>query len=210
MDIGALLGACLTLWWRGWSWRAGTASIAITATVFIIWDIAATAAGHWHFNPNFTLGWLIAGLPIEEWLFFIAIPLVAIAAWELCRTDQKNVWSRRWLLLPAVLAIIMLTTWPERGYSVVVSLATLLMAGTLALLPALRTLQFLKTLGVIFILFAIFNTILTALPVVTYGQAHFSGIRLGTIPLEDAFYNFALTVHVMAAYIYLKQKTRQK
>ncbi len=36
------------------------------------------------------------------------------------------------------------------------------------------------------------NGYLTWRPIVIYGQEHFLGVRLGTIPLEDFVYGFAL------------------
>ncbi|HJW30998.1 MAG TPA: lycopene cyclase domain-containing protein, partial [Saprospiraceae bacterium] len=46
----------------------------ISATVFIAWDILFTRLGVWGFNPHYVLGIHIAGLPIEEVLFFFCIP----------------------------------------------------------------------------------------------------------------------------------------
>ena len=49
-------------------------AVLIVAIPFILWDIAFTEMGVWWFNPHYTVGFKIAGLPIEEWLFFICIP----------------------------------------------------------------------------------------------------------------------------------------
>src|SRR5690606_41226529 len=49
-------------------------SAIIVAIPFIAWDIWFTAKGVWWFNTDYTLGIVLAGLPIEEWLFFICIP----------------------------------------------------------------------------------------------------------------------------------------
>lgn len=47
-----------------------------------LWDIAATARGHWHFNPQYVLGMWVAGLPLEEYLFFPVVIFVSIFVWE--------------------------------------------------------------------------------------------------------------------------------
>ena len=64
--------------------RLGTAVAAtlLVALPFVVWDIAVTAAGHWSFSDTYTLGWRIAGLPLEEWLFFIVVPLTSILVWD--------------------------------------------------------------------------------------------------------------------------------
>lgn len=56
------------------------------AVIFVGWDLAAIAAGHWDFDPAQLLdSRLPGGLPIEELLFFLAVPLCAILGFEAVR-----------------------------------------------------------------------------------------------------------------------------
>jgi lycopene cyclase domain-containing protein len=57
-------------------------SITPVFVVFVVWDLAATHAGHWMFDPEQTLPVRIAGLPVEELGFFIVIPLAGILTYE--------------------------------------------------------------------------------------------------------------------------------
>ncbi|ULT23400.1 lycopene cyclase domain-containing protein [Sphingobacterium sp. E70] len=41
----------------------------IVALFFIAWDVWFTSRGVWWFNTKYTLGIVLAGLPLEEWLF---------------------------------------------------------------------------------------------------------------------------------------------
>jgi lycopene cyclase domain-containing protein len=50
--------------------------------LFITWDLVATAAGHWHFDPAQTLAVRLWGLPLEEYAFFVVIPLAGILTFE--------------------------------------------------------------------------------------------------------------------------------
>ena len=52
------------------------------AVVFIGWDIVATAAGHWQFDPAQTFAVRWWGLPLEEYAFFVVIPLAGILTFE--------------------------------------------------------------------------------------------------------------------------------
>ena len=64
-------------------WKRTLISILPVSTVFIIWDAYAISQGHWFFNPDRTLG--IYGpfaIPLEEYLFFIIIPIAAILTIE--------------------------------------------------------------------------------------------------------------------------------
>jgi lycopene cyclase domain-containing protein len=50
------------------------------------------------------------------------------------------------------------------------------------------------------------NGILTAMPVLIYNDAENMGIRLYTIPLEDAFYGMLNVLQVVTVYEWLKNK----
>ena len=57
-------------------------AILPVALVFAAWDVAATAAGHWRFDPAQTLPPRVLGLPLEELAFFVVIPLAGILTYE--------------------------------------------------------------------------------------------------------------------------------
>lgn len=58
------------------------AAIVPTAVFFVAWDLAATAAGQWHFDPAQTFATRLWGLPLEEYAFFLVIPLAGILTFE--------------------------------------------------------------------------------------------------------------------------------
>ena len=64
------------------NWVALLKAMGTTCAVFWVWDIIATARGHWSFNPSYVLGLTIAGMPIEEWLFFVVVSFVSVFTWE--------------------------------------------------------------------------------------------------------------------------------
>jgi lycopene cyclase domain-containing protein len=54
--------------------------------VFVLWDLAAIAAGHWRFDPAQTTGVVLpGGLPLDEVLFFVVVPVCAILGFEAVR-----------------------------------------------------------------------------------------------------------------------------
>ncbi len=68
-------------------------SILPVALAFIAWDVAATRAGHWSFDPAQTLPVRVFGLPLEELAFFVVVPLAGLLTFEavgvvLGRTDR--------------------------------------------------------------------------------------------------------------------------
>ena len=55
--------------------------------VFVTWDLYAIASGQWDFDPDQTLGVVLpGGLPIEELLFFLVVPLASVLTLEAVRT----------------------------------------------------------------------------------------------------------------------------
>ena len=58
-------------------------SILPVAVIFLIWDYYAVASGHWFFDGKQVVGiYGPAGVPLEEFLFFIIVPLAAILTIE--------------------------------------------------------------------------------------------------------------------------------
>ncbi|MEJ5256004.1 MAG: lycopene cyclase domain-containing protein [Acidimicrobiales bacterium] len=54
--------------------------------VFYLWDALAIARGHWWFDRRYATGVeLPLGVPIEELVFFIVIPLCALLTFEAVR-----------------------------------------------------------------------------------------------------------------------------
>jgi lycopene cyclase domain-containing protein len=57
---------------------------------FLLWDLYATRAGHWRFDPAQTLPWRVAGLPLEEVAFFVVIPVVTVLTYEAVRAVGRG------------------------------------------------------------------------------------------------------------------------
>lgn len=71
-------------------WRRLLLTLLPVAVIFSFWDLAAIAAGHWTFDPEQTTGLLLpGGLPLDEVLFFLVVPLCAILGFEAVRTVRR-------------------------------------------------------------------------------------------------------------------------
>ena len=61
-------------------------ALALPVVVFVIWDIVAIDRGTWWYNDRYVTGWEVPfGLPVEELLFFLVIPLVGLLSYEAVR-----------------------------------------------------------------------------------------------------------------------------
>lgn len=66
-------------------------SILPVATGFLLWDAYAISQRHWKFDPAQIVGIFgPAGIPLEEFLFFLVVPIAAIMTLEAVRTVKKH------------------------------------------------------------------------------------------------------------------------
>lgn len=162
---------------------------------FIIWDILATDRGHWSFNPDFVTGFEIGNLPGEEVAFFFVIPFVMYVVWLLTAKylkDKKLQIKPIFFQAIGVLLLLFGILFANTPYTFLVFLLGGVFILLLQILDVAYTRQFWVYQFVLFVLFFISNTVLTAPPVVEYGDFAITGARVGTIPIEDFVYNFVL------------------
>lgn len=182
-------------------WKSVFLSIFIVAFFFLVWDVFFTKMGVWGFNPVYHVNFTILGLPLEEILFFICIPYASIfthyAVGYFYPNLQlsKKVTNDITIILFLISAIVLIFN-TDKWYTFI---NLLVFAGLLvyAFVTKNTILQkFYITFLVILIPFFIVNGILTGSfihqEVVWYDNAENLGIRLFTIPIEDAFYAFSM------------------
>ena len=72
-------------------WRRLLLTLLPVVVVFVLWDLGAIAAGHWTFDPEQTTGIVLpGGLPVDEVLFFVVVPICAILGFEATRAVLRR------------------------------------------------------------------------------------------------------------------------
>ena len=66
-------------------WRRLVLTLLPVLAVFLVWDVLAIRAGHWDYDPAQVTGVELGGLPLEELLFFVVIPICAVLTLEAVR-----------------------------------------------------------------------------------------------------------------------------
>jgi lycopene cyclase domain-containing protein len=67
-------------------WRRFLVAVMPEFAVFVVWVLYAIAQGHWDYSDALTLGVrLPGGIPVEEVLFFLVVPLCSVLALEAVR-----------------------------------------------------------------------------------------------------------------------------
>lgn len=184
-------------------------AIVAMMVVFVPWDMAFVAAGIWGFDPRYVTGAALGNLPIEEWLFFPVVSYACLFIYECLRyyvpKNPLERWHRPILLGMAAGGLILALSHPTQLYtSLKVGTASL---GILAVLFWLRPdylARFLLTYLISWVPFLLMNGILTGAfiegQVVWYSPEHILGLRIGTIPVEDAYYNLAMLLMTTVIY----------
>ncbi len=181
--------------WR--KWPQVFAAIAAVVVVFGAWDAWMAARGIWGFNPQHAGTGRFLHLPAGEWLFFVCVPYACLFVLECVQAyfpDRRWPAPRAAFLAPAGLCLILAGVFRERAYTATVLLAC---GAVLALLeglaPAtLRSRNFWLALGLTYVPFLVANGFLTGIPIVLYDDAENLAWRVGSIPVEDFCFSFAM------------------
>jgi lycopene cyclase domain-containing protein len=70
-------------------WRRLLLSLAPVVVVFYAWDAYAIGRGHWTFDSALVTGVVLpGGVPLEELVFFVVVPLAAVLTLEAVRSAR--------------------------------------------------------------------------------------------------------------------------
>ncbi len=174
--------------------------------LFIIWDILFTKYGIWGFNHSYTLDLYLAGLPLEEWLFFLVIPYCIVFLHEVLRFFVKQFYFPTFSRVVIIVSILVFSlTLPFVRDRVYTFTALAFVIPFLLLQLVLKTYRtwfsgFLLTYVVSLIPFLVVNGFLTRIPVVWYNNAENLSARITTIPVEDFIYLLGMLLPVFTIY----------
>lgn len=198
-------------------WKYLWLAILIPGIVFIVWDEWFTQLGVWGFNERYLSGLYLGSLPLEEILFFICIPYACVFTYEaLNYLVKKDYLASSQKVISTVIIFICISIGifnADKWYTFITFLS---LGAYLIILQFVLRVNFLCRFyfSYLFILipFFIVNGILTGSwieePVVWYSHDENLGIRIGTIPVEDAFYGMLLIAMNISIFEWLQERTK--
>jgi lycopene beta-cyclase len=65
-------------------------TLACVGVVFVAWDLIGARLGHWDYVPGRITGVELLGLPLEEYVFFVVVPLCGILAYEAVKASLSR------------------------------------------------------------------------------------------------------------------------
>ncbi len=191
----------------------------LVAIPFIAWDVWFTAQGVWWFNTDYTLGFILAGLPLEEWLFFIFIPFSCVFTYfcfdKFFQLEWLEGFNNLIVFVTVIICALVALANYDKIYTLVTCIATL---GTLIYLHFFVRAHWIGQATFVYLVLMLgffpVNGVLTGTglesPIVNYNPGDFLGIRMLTIPVEDAVYGFTQFLLVLQYFQYFKQKSSPK
>lgn len=194
--------------------KALLAGYLFVSVPFMLWDIWAASAGHWGFNTEYVTGPYLFNVPLEEYLFFLTVPFAMMYVWGVVKkfVADKSLAGILPLLafgLAAGTSVWLLVNFWSNGYTRSAAIATLIAVIFAAVSRIAYTVRFWVFQALLLGLFLVFNSILTMLPIITYGPDAIIGFRIGDIPIEDFFFNFAFINLFLLAFTTADQRRRK-
>ena len=196
-------------------WKFLLPAIFITMALFISWDIVFTHIGCWAFNPKYISGIYFFKLPLEEYLFFIAIPYACTFTYYAIKFHfpQYNTGKTGTMTISIVLIVFSLISAFYNSHHLytfvsLIILALILLASLFFVREVLK--YYYAIFPVLVIPLLIVNGILTGTgidqEVFSYRPMAITGIRLLTIPIEDLFFGFSLILMTIGLTEILERK----
>lgn len=213
-------------------WREVLLAMLLTMCLFIPWDIWFCHEGIWSFNKSYTTGPGLFGLPLEEWLFFAAIPFACVFTYACFRKFLRKSISPGFTQGITILLLVISISTALFNIGKWYTFSSALMLFLLLLLHLKWKKEYLGHFYISFLIilvpFVISNGILTGLDfwkypvinfspetisdqIVKYNNLHNMQIRLWTIPMEDFYYGMLLLMLNVTWYEYfLSKSSRQR
>lgn len=194
-------------------WKIVFPSLLLTASFFLVWDFFFTQWGIWSFNQQYVTGIMLAGMPVEEWMFFFCIPYACMFIYHCLNIlypktffDSLSGFLNMTVLAICITAMIFfyhcMYTFTTSFFCAALILA-LITRGHTAFMG-----KFYRAFLISKIPFLLVNGVLTMLPVVIYNNSENTGLRILSIPAEDVFYSLTMLLMNISLMEYFRSKLR--
>ncbi len=187
-------------------------AMLFSGAIFIILDLRFTERGIWSFNPEYLLGKTLLNLPIEEWLYFLAVPLLGTFIYEYLKQrfpgfERPNHFLAISLGLLLVFGVAGYLS-RQKVYPFFIFFLITIYFGYTIFRNRFKEhfTKFYLSFLILLIPFIIISGILTALPIIEYNPQFNLGIRLFSIPIENFASLFLLQLMNITIYEYLKER----
>lgn len=187
-------------------------AMIFSGAIFIIWDLRFEEKAIWRFNSDFVIGINLLNLPIEEWLYFLAVPFLSVFIYEFLISrfptyEKTNVFLAFSLVLFVLFGVLAYTT-RQKLYPFFTFFLTAIYLGYTIFRNRFK-IHFTKFYLAFFIMlvpFLIISGLISGLPIIEYNPDFILGNKLYSIPFENFVCLFLLHLMNITIYEYLKER----
>ncbi len=187
-------------------------AMIFTGAIFIILDLRFEQRAIWRFNSEFTIGINILNLPIEEWLYYIAVPFLGVSVYEFLNYRFYDFERPKFFLALSLFLLILFGVAAylsrQKIYPFFIFFLIAIYLGYTIFRERFTKhyTKFYLAYFVLLIPFLIISGLLTALPIIEYNPDFNLGIRLFSIPVENFASLFLLLLMNITIYEFLKER----
>lgn len=190
-------------------WKYFFPAMSVVALFFLVWDALFTKWGIWSFNYDHLVGASIAGLPLEEILFFVVVPFACVFLYEVFRhylpKDYLKPYAPAISMVLGVGLLAIAIAHPFQYYTSITFTLTALLVLYMQFISKFEHMGWLYLAYIVSLApFLFVNGVLTSIPIVEYNDQYNLGIRLFTIPVEDTVYSLLLLLMNVGLYEYFQ------
>lgn len=198
--------------WKKWS-ALGKATVLV-GTFYVVWDNIFTRQGVWGFNTKYHTGAKVGSLPWEEITFFIIIPYCCLFIYECLNFYMRDIRLRLESWMTGILTSLFLLVGIWYLDHLYTSIAFFFAAGMTIFhfkyFSSIERIRFYRAWLICLIPFFLINGSLTggftSAPVVLYSSTEYIGVRLYTVPLDDAVYLYAYLMWLIILFNFFRKK----
>lgn len=186
-------------------------AVIITSAVLILWHINFVKSNVWHNSMDYTIGKILFGLPIEEIISLVLLPLSLLLVYEYSMKIQFRFdLTKIFLALSLVLIVVFGTTsyyFRNQAYT----FTSFLFSGVYLAYIIFRNrfkphiTNFYISYFLAIIPFMVYKALIFNLHIVEYNKAHIFETKIFKIPVEEFAYLFLITLMVTTIYETLKE-----
>lgn len=187
-------------------------AIVFAGAIFVMWNMRFNELAIWSYNPDYITGIFLAGVPLEEWLSFLIIPLSSVYIHEylkirLQKSNTHNIFVALSLLLFIGMGI-MAYIFRRNMFSFFTFFLTAIYLGYTVFRNRFKKYYtaFYGSFFITLIPFFVVSLLALRLPVISYNSDHIIGWLLLGIPIERFFYLFLMLLINTTIYEYLSER----
>jgi lycopene cyclase domain-containing protein len=186
-------------------------AVLITGLAFSIFATVLVMVGVWNFHPAYLTGISLWKIPVEEFLFSMAISLAGIGVYVSLNAFFPNnaldKFSLSFSNLLMGICVAMLIFTYTKWYSAISFGVLFVLIFYIEYLNKLRfTYKFYRAFLAVLVLFYIAYGVISTLPVISYTEV--INLKLGAIPFESHFYFMGMLL--MSVYLFELFKSKAK